>query len=159
MSNQTPDTLRAALTDDVLWQAIRGYYGPYSMESPDLPDYLHRESCGRMRDVLIDVLSREAPTPEPGDFHDIEPNERVVRVYRDGSYLLDVGGRRKRFSFTEAPTPEPLDRAALIAAVEQLKGYEANELDDMLQKADRGWLVSRADVLRLLTGGTERSGA
>lgn len=63
-----------ALTDQVLWEAIRAYYGPYAMVTPDIPDYMHRDKCRQMREVLVSALLAASGTPtircvcgHPGD--------------------------------------------------------------------------------------------
>jgi len=57
---------------------------------------------------LLDRFRPVEPTP-PQEFIDIEPEIRVVRIYRNGSWLEDIkaGGRRHASFPAVEPTPEP----------------------------------------------------
>lgn len=143
-----PDALRAALTDQVLADAIATAEPEYR----GLGFYATTpKQLALMRDMLLAALAPAAPTPEP-------PTRPECQQSKSG-FHCDCRYESSDpccFCGHVSPTPEPLDRAAIIlAAVEQLMLPHRTGMApyEVLQRSAYNRAV--ADVLRLLTGGTE----
>lgn len=135
---QTPDTLRAALEriEAALTVEARDRIRAVEEIENDTDPLTEDDTAdGWRKAVMVEIrnaLSGEAPTPEPCD-----------------GRWCQMSGPHAKTEVCEAP--EPVDRAALRAAVGRMQGKSFD--------FDSRDFVLRADVLRLLTGGTERSGS
>lgn len=91
-----------------------------------------------------------------GDYHDIAPNERVVRVYRHGHYLLDRGALRIHCSFIDEPETTgdetlelPLCAAVLLEDGRIVRGHRHDDCIQTMEKwAKAGQVVGRATMER-----------